>query len=65
MYIHVLKYIHVSNYHDSAGFSGMDESTALFILHKIVHDFITIVTEQAKVLPDTDSGKCCGCLVIR
>ena len=40
--------------HFLLGFSRMDEATALFILQRMIHDFISIVTEQAKVLPGTD-----------
>ena len=32
----------------------MEESTALFILHKIANDFVLVMTEQAKTLPEAD-----------
>jgi len=35
-------------------YSRMEESTALFILHKIAHNFISVMTEQTKTLPDAD-----------
>ena len=35
----------------------MDEQAAMFILRKVVAHFISIVTEQAKTLPD-DNGMC-------
>ena len=33
----------------------MDEQAAMFILRKVISHFISIVTEQAKTLPD-DNG---------
>ena len=39
------------------GFGRMDEQAAMFILRKVVAHFISIVTEQAKTLPD-DNGMC-------
>ena len=34
--------------------SGMDEGTALFILNQVISNFIEIVTEEARTLPDND-----------
>lgn len=39
------------------GFGRMDEQAAMFILRKVITHFISIVTEQAKTLPD-DNGMC-------
>ena len=41
----------------SPGFGRMDEQAAMFILKKVITHFISIVTEQAKTLPD-DNGMC-------
>ena len=38
------------------GYSGMDEGAALQVLSRVVPHFISIVTEEAKTLPD-EEGK--------
>ncbi len=37
-----------------AGFSSMDEATALFLLRSITEHFISIATEQARSIPDME-----------
>lgn len=37
-----------------AGYSGMDCDTALYVLSKIVRQFITVINEEAKTIPDND-----------
>jgi len=53
----VLCLVDLSVRSSTADYSGMDQETALFILCRIVHHFITVITEEAKTLPPDSDGK--------